>query len=172
MMNRAPIVASAHARTERRVHAAARVPRRVPAQLPPTKDDGSDGEFQYFFINLWFCYFSEKGPSERSHFINQHTLVCAVHKLCPITVRFMKPDLGGKNLQKKTNFVINFFLSPSVFYRSRQLFQELFKHETSFFGDYFGLKTSCRLKRKRRHITVYCTVMDFVGFFTTGIYSN
>jgi hypothetical protein len=49
-MSRARIVASAHARTERRVHAAARVPRRVPAQLPPTKDDGSDGEFQFTYI--------------------------------------------------------------------------------------------------------------------------
>jgi hypothetical protein len=48
-MSRAPTVASAHARTERRV-AAARVPRRVPAQLPPTKDDGRDGEFQFTYI--------------------------------------------------------------------------------------------------------------------------
>ncbi len=51
-MSRARIAASAHARTERRVHAAARVPRRVPAQLPPTKDDGSDGEFLCAYI----CY--------------------------------------------------------------------------------------------------------------------
>jgi hypothetical protein len=49
-MSRARTVASAHARTERRVHAAARVPRRVPAQLPPTKDDGSDGEFPRAYI--------------------------------------------------------------------------------------------------------------------------
>ena len=64
-MSRARIAASAHARTERRVHAAARVPRRVPAQLPPTKDDGRDGEFHCAYIFLVCDFFIlKKGPSE------------------------------------------------------------------------------------------------------------
>ncbi len=49
-MSRARTVASAHARTGRRVHAAARVPRRVPAQLLPTKDDERDGELPCAYI--------------------------------------------------------------------------------------------------------------------------
>ncbi len=57
-MNRARIAASAHARTGRRVHAAARVPRRVPAQLPPTKDDGRDGEcpcaYIFYTLKVWW----------------------------------------------------------------------------------------------------------------------